>query len=42
MTGVDDPYEEPEKPDLRLDTTGMQVTTALRRILELLIERGVA
>jgi adenylylsulfate kinase len=42
MTGVDDPYEEPEKPDLRLDTTGMDVTAAARRVLDLLIERGVA
>ena len=42
MTGVDDPYEEPEKPDLRLDTTGMDVAAAARRVLELLIERGVA
>jgi adenylylsulfate kinase len=41
MTGVDDPYEEPDKPDLRLDTTGMDVTTAARRVLDLLIERGL-
>lgn len=42
MTGVDDPYEEPDKPDLRLDTTGMDVAAAARRVLDLLIERGVA
>ena len=42
MTGVDDPYEEPDKPDLRLDTTGSDVATAARRVLDLLIERGVA
>lgn len=41
MTGVDDPYEEPDKPDLRLDTTGMDVTTAARQVLDLLIERGL-
>jgi adenylylsulfate kinase len=41
MTGVDDPYEEPDKPDLRLDTTGMDVATAARRVLDLLIERGL-
>lgn len=42
MTGVDDPYEEPDKPDLRLDTTGSDVAAATRRVLDLLIERGVA
>lgn len=42
MTGVDDPYEEPDKPDLRLDTTGTEVASAARRVLELLSERGVA
>ena len=42
MTGMDDPYEEPDKPDLRLDTTGLDVTAAARRVMDLLIERGVA
>ena len=42
MTGVDDPYEEPDKPDLRLDTTGTDVASAARRVLDLLIERGMA
>lgn len=42
MTGIDDPYEEPDKPDLRLDTTGLDVSTAAQRVLDLLIERGVA
>jgi adenylylsulfate kinase len=42
MTGVDDPYEEPDKPDLRVDTTGVDITAVARRVLELLIERGVA
>ena len=41
MTGVDDPYEEPDKPDLRLDTTGLNVAGATHRVLDLLIERGV-
>jgi adenylylsulfate kinase len=41
LTGVDDPYEEPVKPDLRLDTTGTDVITAARRVLDLLTERGV-
>jgi adenylylsulfate kinase len=42
MTGVDDPYEEPDKPDLRLDTTGTDLAAAARRVMDLLIERGVA
>jgi adenylylsulfate kinase len=42
MTGIDDPYEEPDKPDLRLDTTAMALAAATRRVLDLLIERGVA
>ncbi len=42
MTGVDDPYEEPDKPNLRLDTTGTDVATAARRVLDLLTEKGVA
>jgi adenylylsulfate kinase len=42
MTGVDDPYEEPDQPDLRLDTTGMEVAAAAQRVLDLLVERGVA
>jgi adenylylsulfate kinase len=41
MTGVDDPYEEPDKPDLWLDTTGIDVTVGTQQVLDLLIERGV-
>lgn len=42
MTGVDDPYEEPDKPDLRLDTTGLDVAAAATAVLDLLTERGIA
>jgi adenylylsulfate kinase len=42
MTGVDDPYEEPDKPDLRLDTTGTDIAAAARRVMDLLTERGLA
>ena len=41
MTGVDDPYEEPDKPDVRLDTTSTDVATTARRVMDLLTERGV-
>jgi adenylylsulfate kinase len=41
MTGVDDPYEAPDKPDLRLDTTDTDIPTATRRLMDLLTERGM-
>lgn len=36
MTGVDDPYEAPEQPDLRLDTTGLSLDDAVDRVHQLL------
>ncbi|HEX3780426.1 MAG TPA: adenylyl-sulfate kinase [Pseudonocardiaceae bacterium] len=36
LTGVDDRYEQPSRPELRLDTTDIDPTTAARRILDLL------
>jgi adenylylsulfate kinase len=41
MTGVDDPYEAPDKPDLRLDTTDTDIPTATRRLMDLLTDRGM-
>jgi adenylylsulfate kinase len=41
MTGVDDPYEAPDKPDLRLDTTDTDVPTVVRRLMDLLTDRGM-
>ena len=42
MTGVDDPYEVPENPDLRIDTVRDR-PGRLRRpaLLDLLTERGL-
>jgi sulfate adenylyltransferase len=40
MTGVDDPYEEPEDADLELDTTTMSVEEAIARVLTYLDEHG--
>lgn len=40
FTGVDDPYEPPENPEIRLDTTQHTAEENARRILEYLIERG--
>jgi len=42
VTGLDDPYEEPEAPELRLDTAGAAPEESLARLLEALRERGLA
>lgn len=36
LTGVDDVYEQPADPELRLDTSGMDATAAAREVLRLL------
>lgn len=41
LTGVDDVYEQPEHPELRLDTADLDVGTAAERVLDLLYERGL-
>jgi adenylylsulfate kinase len=42
LTGVDDPYEVPEKPDLRLDTSGHTLEQSVATVLDLLTEHGLA
>jgi adenylylsulfate kinase len=42
MTGVDDPYEIPENPDLRIDTSTTTKDKSITALLDLLIERGLA
>jgi adenylylsulfate kinase len=42
MTGVDDPYEIPENPDLRIDTSSATKDESVTALLDLLIERGLA
>ncbi|KUH38216.1 adenylyl-sulfate kinase [Streptomyces kanasensis] len=42
LTGVDDPYEEPDAPDLRLDTAGRPVAGSAADIHALLVGRGLA
>jgi adenylylsulfate kinase len=39
MTGVDDPYEIPEDPDLRLDTSSLTLDESVRHLEELLGRR---
>jgi sulfate adenylyltransferase len=40
LTGVDDPYEPPLDPELRLETVGATVDANARRVLDLLEARG--
>lgn len=42
LTGVDDPYEVPLDPDLRLDTSAQRVAESASALLALLTERGLA
>ena len=41
MTGVDDPYEIPEHPDLRIDTSALNHDDSVAALLALLTERGL-
>jgi sulfate adenylyltransferase len=41
FTGVSDPYEEPTDADLVVDTTGMDIDEAVRRVVALLEARGL-
>ena len=42
MTGVDDPYEVPLDPDLRIDTSAADRDASVAQLLDLLTERGLA
>ncbi|KPI14818.1 Adenylyl-sulfate kinase [Actinobacteria bacterium OK074] len=42
LTGVDDPYEEPVAPDLRIESQNQTVRESAAAVLELLVERGLA
>ncbi|HYO89542.1 MAG TPA: adenylyl-sulfate kinase [Candidatus Limnocylindrales bacterium] len=41
FTGIDDPYEAPPAPELTLDTVAFSAEDNARRIIALLIERGL-
>ncbi|ABM63113.1 adenylyl-sulfate kinase [Halorhodospira halophila] len=41
MTGIDDPYEAPEHPDLVIDTDQCSVAAATEHLLQTLRKRGV-
>lgn len=40
FTGIDSPYEEPEAPEIRVDTTKLSAEQAADRIVEELLKRG--
>ncbi len=42
LTGVDDPYEEPETPDLRIESQDQTVHESAAAVHALLTERGLA
>lgn len=42
LTGVDDPYEEPETPDLRIESQHQSVQESAASVHALLTERGLA
>ncbi|GAA3660051.1 adenylyl-sulfate kinase [Streptomyces chitinivorans] len=42
LTGVDDPYEEPAAPDLRIDSHTESVDRSAARLLALLVDGGLA
>ncbi|WNI18513.1 adenylyl-sulfate kinase [Actinacidiphila sp. ITFR-21] len=41
LTGVDDPYEVPERPDLRIETQGRTVEDSAAAVHRLLVEKGL-
>ncbi len=42
MTGVDDPYEVPSDPDLRIDTAALDLAGSVELLLDLLAQNGIA
>jgi sulfate adenylyltransferase len=40
FTGIDDPYEEPENPEVRIDTTNITPDEAAQEILLYLGQKG--
>jgi len=41
FTGIDSPYEPPEEPELRLDTSALSPEVAAERVIALLRLRGM-
>jgi bifunctional enzyme CysN/CysC len=41
FTGIDSPYEAPDAPEIRIDTTSLSAEAAVERIMAQMIERGI-
>ena len=41
FTGIDSPYEAPENPDVRIDTTTMTPAEAADKVIEEMVKRGI-
>ena len=41
FTGIDSPYEAPENPEIRIDTTELSAELAAERIISMLHDKGV-
>lgn len=41
FTGISSPYEEPEQPELSIDTASQPIEACVKQILAYLVERGV-
>jgi bifunctional enzyme CysN/CysC len=41
FTGIDSPYEPPEHPELRLDTTAVSAEEGAAQVVRALAERGM-
>jgi len=42
FTGIDDPYEAPEAPDLELDTSGLTIDIAASQLLDVVFPGAVS
>lgn len=41
FTGISSPYEEPESPELRVETGALDLETCARQVVEMLCDRGI-
>jgi adenylylsulfate kinase len=41
FTGISSPYEEPEKPELRIDTSAFTLEESVQQVIELLRVRNI-
>ena len=41
FTGISSPYEAPEKPELHVDTGGLDIDTCVDQVVEMLVGKGV-